>query len=90
MSGEKVKWVCDATVAVFALILISMGSDRWCCTTLRIRSGKVAENSTTCFSSGICCRMPSTSSMNPMRSISSASSITTAWSAPSFNVLRRR
>ena len=38
--------------------------------------GIVAENSATCFSSGVSARMVSTSSWKPIRSISSASSST--------------
>ena len=52
--------------------------------------GKVAEKSATCFSFGVWRRISSTSSRKPMRSISSASSRTTAFSTDRSRVLRRR
>ena len=49
---------------------------RWRSVMRRIGSGKVAENSASCRPAGLCSSTHSTSSIKPMRSISSASSHT--------------
>ena len=65
-----------AAVWVLPLTVISTGSCRYFVDSRRICAGMVAENSATCLSSGVSARIVSTSSANPMLSISSASSRT--------------
>ena len=55
----------------------SYGSDMYCLTKRRISLGMVAENSQVRFVSGVMAKIVSSSSLNPMLSISSASSRTT-------------
>ncbi|CPU31796.1 Uncharacterised protein [Mycobacteroides abscessus] len=68
--------VMFSAVDVFASILISTGSCRYFLVSRRIVVGIVAENRATCLYSGVSAKMRSTSSANPMVSISSASSST--------------
>ena len=75
-------------VLVLLLIVTSAGLRRWFCAIRRTAAGMVAENSAICRSFGACSRIHSTSSMNPMRSISSASSSTKCLSVASCRVSR--
>ena len=73
-------------IDVFTLILTSAGSRMYFSHILRIGAGMVAEKRAVCLSSGICSKIHSMSSMNPMLNISSASSSTMVFTLSNFRV----
>ena len=75
------RWRMFSAVRVLASIWISTGDFRYFCAMRLIAVGMVAENSATWRCSGDLRMMVSTSSMKPMRSISSASSSTRVFSS---------
>ncbi len=84
------RWFTASTVVVRASIRTSAGSLSERPATRAIAGGMVAENSAVCRSSGAASRIAVTSSRKPMRSISSASSRTTARIPERSRVPRRR
>ena len=72
------RWRMVAAVLVAVRIFTRRGSRRWRSAIFRIAVGMVAEKSATWRCAGMCSSTHSTSSMKPMRSISSASSSTRA------------
>ena len=70
--------------SLLTAMVISTGSLRCLSANFRICFGIVAEKSAVCRSLGVCSRIHSISSMNPILSISSASSSTIAFNCSSF------
>ncbi len=79
-----------AAVPVLPRSTISRGFFRCRCAMRRMFGAMVAENNATCFCAGVCERMASMASANPMASISSASSSTTVRMPSSLSVPRSR
>ena len=86
---SQCRWRILSAADVRSLISICAGSRRCLAAIRRIGSGIVAEKSAVWWSSGVCSNIHSTSSIKPMRSISSASSSTRQLSSSIRSVLRR-